>query len=198
MNRVHRSSQSCLLLWKQPKGNYYCTSLQSPSPVRLLSSCHHSTTRNSSTTSSNRNSNSSVCSAGTITNESTTQQHHHRRRFSASTFQHNLISTHPSLSISTSPQLSPLSSSSYFSTFKETHHNHNHHHYNDIQITGVSDEVNEKIKQYAHKQQTSTSLLTLMKTGRGEFLHKTYKDHKDDWSEGDKVATDKILMQVSL
>ena len=79
--------------------------------------------------------------------------------------------------------------------------NHHHHHYNDIQITGVSDEVAESIKQYAHKQQTSASLLTLMKTGRGEFLHKTYgsstsTDSGDD--DDSKVATDKILMQVCM
>lgn len=74
--------------------------------------------------------------------------------------------------------------------------NHHHHHYNDIQITGVSDEVAESIKQYAHKPQTSASLLTLMKTGRGDFLHKTYGTSTDNGDDS-KVATDKILMQVA-
>jgi hypothetical protein len=81
--------------------------------------------------------------------------------------------------------------------------NHNNHQYNDIQITGVSDEVASKIKLYAHKQQTSASLQTLMKTGRGEYLHKTYGSSLTDAGGADaaggiddKVATDKILMQV--
>jgi hypothetical protein len=80
-------------------------------------------------------------------------------------------------------------------------------------ITGVSEEVASSIKLYAHKQQTSASLLTLMKTGRGEYLHKTYGEeginaHGGDGNinvngngnvnsnDDDKVATDKILMQV--
>jgi pyruvate dehydrogenase kinase 2/3/4 len=82
--------------------------------------------------------------------------------------------------------------------------NHNNHQYNDIQITGVSDEVASKIKLYAHKQQTSASLQTLMKTGRGEYLHKTYGSSLTDVDGADaaggiddKVATDKILMQVA-
>ena len=75
-------------------------------------------------------------------------------------------------------------------------------HHDDIQITGVSDDVASIIKQYAHKPQTSASLQTLMKTGRGEYLHKTYgSDHQEDAGEGGgdgdaKVATDKILKQV--
>jgi len=36
-----------------------------------------------------------------------------------------------------------------------------------------------------------------MKTGRGEYLHKTYEDHKHDPDDNSKVATDKILMQVA-
>jgi len=34
-----------------------------------------------------------------------------------------------------------------------------------------------------------------MKTGRGEYLHKTYEDHEHTADE--KLATDKILMQVA-
>ena len=82
------------------------------------------------------------------------------------------------------------------------HHDHNHH-YNDIQITGVSDEVASSIKQYANKQQTSASLQTLMKTGRGELIHKTYggKNNKvvmDPEEAQQHQATDKILMQVCI
>eukprot|EP00551_Chaetoceros_affinis_P004241 CAMPEP_0203665626 /NCGR_PEP_ID=MMETSP0090-20130426/2812_1 /ASSEMBLY_ACC=CAM_ASM_001088 /TAXON_ID=426623 /ORGANISM="Chaetoceros affinis, Strain CCMP159" /LENGTH=529 /DNA_ID=CAMNT_0050529247 /DNA_START=148 /DNA_END=1737 /DNA_ORIENTATION=+ len=99
--------------------------------------------------------------------------------------------------------------------FQTNTKHHRHHH--DIEITGVSNEVASIIKQYAHKQQTSASLETLMKTGRGEYLHKTYgADHADadDYNDGQaaaaavavggeggdgdsKVATDKILMQVA-
>ncbi len=80
----------------------------------------------------------------------------------------------------------------FFSSTRTTSYQNSH----DIQITGVSDEVNQRIKLYANKQQTSASLLTLMKTGRGEYLHKTYADHDEHHSDDEKVATDKILMQV--
>jgi len=36
-----------------------------------------------------------------------------------------------------------------------------------------------------------------MKTGRGEYLHKTYEDHTHDPHDNSKVATDKILRQVA-
>ena len=68
----------------------------------------------------------------------------------------------------------------------------------DLQITGVSDDVASIIKLYALKPQTSASLMTLMKTGRGEYLHKTYDGHEVEDDACSKVATDKILMQVSV
>jgi pyruvate dehydrogenase kinase 2/3/4 len=67
----------------------------------------------------------------------------------------------------------------------------------DLQITGVSADVASIIKLYALKPQTSASLMTLMKTGRGEYLHKTYDGHEEEDDACSKVATDKILMQVA-
>mmetsp|Transcript_5515 Transcript_5515/g.8145 ORF Transcript_5515/g.8145 Transcript_5515/m.8145 type:complete len:123 (-) Transcript_5515:30-398(-) len=34
-----------------------------------------------------------------------------------------------------------------------------------------------------------------MRTGRGEFLHKTYRDAA--WTKDDKVATERVLLQVA-
>lgn len=62
-------------------------------------------------------------------------------------------------------------------------------------ITGVADDVARLIHKHASRPQTGASLQTLMKTGRGEFLHKTYDDHTHD--DKSKLATDKILMQVA-
>lgn len=68
-------------------------------------------------------------------------------------------------------------------------------------ISDLSDEQSAMVYKHAGRSQTSASLLTLMKTGRGEFLHKTYKDEEEDVQQqsapDDKVATDKILMQVA-
>ena len=61
-------------------------------------------------------------------------------------------------------------------------------------IEGVDDDVAKNIYDCSHQPQTSVSLQTLMKTGRGELIHKTYKDAS--YSDDSKVATDKILMQV--
>jgi len=66
-----------------------------------------------------------------------------------------------------------------------------------MKITGVSDDVAAMIHRHAARPQTGASLLTLMKTGRGEYLHKTYEDHKHDPDYNSKVATHKILMQVA-
>uniref|UniRef100_A0A7S4RJ49 Protein-serine/threonine kinase n=1 Tax=Ditylum brightwellii TaxID=49249 RepID=A0A7S4RJ49_9STRA len=51
------------------------------------------------------------------------------------------------------------------------------------------------VRKHALEPQTSTSLQTLMRTGRGEFLHKTYRDAA--WKKDDKVATERVLMQVA-
>lgn len=61
---------------------------------------------------------------------------------------------------------------------------------------GVSPDISKLIYDHAHQPQTSVSLQALMRTGRGEFLHKTYKDeaaHKDE-----KVATERVLRQVCI
>ena len=59
---------------------------------------------------------------------------------------------------------------------------------------GVTEATSRLIYEHAHQSQTSVSLKTLMQSGRGEFLNKTYKDNifRDD----NKVATEKVLMQV--
>lgn len=59
----------------------------------------------------------------------------------------------------------------------------------------MSDEVAKLVRQHAHQPQTSANLETLMKTGRGEFLHKTYKD--ENLKDGPHAATEKILIQVA-
>lgn len=66
---------------------------------------------------------------------------------------------------------------------------------NGWRIEGVDDDVARNIYDCSHQPQTSVSLQTLMKTGRGELIHKTYKDAS--YSDDSKVATDKILMQVA-
>ena len=55
----------------------------------------------------------------------------------------------------------------------------------------MTEEVARLVRQHAQQPQTSANLETLMKTGRGEFLHKTYKD------DVGHAATEKILIQVA-
>lgn len=62
-------------------------------------------------------------------------------------------------------------------------------------ITGIPRDIAAIIQDYASRSQTSASLQTLMKTGRGEYLHKTYSEEVK--ISDTKVATDKILMQVA-
>jgi hypothetical protein len=68
----------------------------------------------------------------------------------------------------------------------------------DTPFEGVSPEVSKIITELACQPQTSVSLQTLMQTGRGEFLHKTYKHlSKEEVAKADnRVATEKILIQV--
>ena len=81
-----------------------------------------------------------------------------------------------------------------------------------FKITDVPDDVAKMIHKHASRPQTGVSLQTLMKTGRGEYLHKTYDDyepmmsmsippsqqsHHHPQTENSKLATDKILMQVA-
>jgi len=58
-----------------------------------------------------------------------------------------------------------------------------------------AEELSALIEKHAHHPQTSASLQTLMRTGRGEFLHKTYSNL--DSSQDDKVATERVLIQVA-
>lgn len=65
----------------------------------------------------------------------------------------------------------------------------------DRAFEGVSDEVSKQILHHARQPQTAVSLKTLLQTGRGEFLHKTYKQLDED--DNHRGATGKVLMQVS-
>jgi len=56
------------------------------------------------------------------------------------------------------------------------------------------------IKQYTTQPQTSASLQTLLLTGRGEYLHKTFKQQPEDrgsHDDFDRCATELVLMQVA-
>jgi len=61
---------------------------------------------------------------------------------------------------------------------------------------GVTKEISNSINKQAMQHQTSISLETLMQTGRGEFLQKTYKD-LDDTEITEREATEKVLQQVA-
>lgn len=50
-------------------------------------------------------------------------------------------------------------------------------------------------QKYVNKEQTSASLETLMRTGRGELLRKTYKDETSAWDH--QQATERIILQVA-
>lgn len=65
-----------------------------------------------------------------------------------------------------------------------------------IEISNVSPDVASLIHKHASRSQTGASLQTLMKTGRGEYLHKTFENEPAAPADT-KVATDKILMQVA-
>lgn len=65
-----------------------------------------------------------------------------------------------------------------------------------IEISNVSPDVASLIHKHASRSQTGASLQTLMKTGRGEYLHKTFENEPAAPADA-KVATDKILMQVA-
>eukprot|EP00815_Leptocylindrus_aporus_P010131 CAMPEP_0116076482 /NCGR_PEP_ID=MMETSP0322-20121206/17300_1 /TAXON_ID=163516 /ORGANISM="Leptocylindrus danicus var. apora, Strain B651" /LENGTH=362 /DNA_ID=CAMNT_0003566827 /DNA_START=254 /DNA_END=1343 /DNA_ORIENTATION=+ len=56
------------------------------------------------------------------------------------------------------------------------------------------------IKQYTAQPQTSASLQTLLLTGRGEYLHKTFKQQPEAHAghdDFDRCATELVLMQVA-
>ena len=66
----------------------------------------------------------------------------------------------------------------------------------DRAFEGVSEEVSKRIQYHAHQPQTAVSLKTLLQTGRGEFLHKTYKNLEEE--DNQRGATGKVLIQVSI
>lgn len=66
----------------------------------------------------------------------------------------------------------------------------------DRAFEGVSEEVSKRIQYHAHQPQTAVSLKTLLQTGRGEFLHKTYKNLEEE--DNHRGATGKVLIQVSI
>mmetsp|Transcript_20874 Transcript_20874/g.29464 ORF Transcript_20874/g.29464 Transcript_20874/m.29464 type:complete len:427 (+) Transcript_20874:172-1452(+) len=53
------------------------------------------------------------------------------------------------------------------------------------------------VDEYAKKKQTSASLQTLMKTGRGELLSKSYKDEVLAGNLQNQGASERVLMQVA-
>jgi hypothetical protein len=61
---------------------------------------------------------------------------------------------------------------------------------------GVSPDVSKLIYHHAHQPQTAVSLQALMRTGRGEFLHKTYKDEVA--TKDETLATERVLKQVRI
>jgi hypothetical protein len=69
----------------------------------------------------------------------------------------------------------------------------------------VSEADSKLINRHAKKAQTSVSLQALMRTGRGEFLHKTFGDDSGGGGGGgstpsvavdNHTATELVLMQV--
>jgi len=66
-------------------------------------------------------------------------------------------------------------------------------------IEGCSLEDSDAIHKQALHPQTPISLQTLMKTGRGEFLHRTWKDEtmQTQLQKNKKLATRQVLIQVA-
>lgn len=59
---------------------------------------------------------------------------------------------------------------------------------------GVSEEISKVIYDHAMQPQTSVSLQALMRTGKGEFLHKTFEDTK--MNNDEHSASELVLIQV--
>lgn len=65
-------------------------------------------------------------------------------------------------------------------------------------LSHSSPEVEAMIDQYARTPQTSASLQTIMRTGRGEFLHKMNDTHGSSYAaESESEATPLVLLQVA-
>jgi pyruvate dehydrogenase kinase 2/3/4 len=63
-------------------------------------------------------------------------------------------------------------------------------------LTDIMDESTKRLlNEYAHEQQTSVSLQTLMRTGRGEYLHKTFLESQHN--QDAHLATERVLIQVA-
>lgn len=62
-------------------------------------------------------------------------------------------------------------------------------------LDSIPDDVSSLVQKYAHHPQRSISLQTLLQTGRGELLNKTYSETVISGEE--HHATDLVLMQVA-
>lgn len=68
----------------------------------------------------------------------------------------------------------------------------------DVSYEGVSQDVTDLINKHASQPQTSVSLQALMRTGRGEYLHKTFEDiHLQQNMVDQHTATELVLIQVN-
>lgn len=64
-------------------------------------------------------------------------------------------------------------------------------------MTTIDDATKALVTEYAHEPQTSVSLQTLMRTGRGEYLHKTFKKAPPKEKLENHLATERVLIQVA-
>lgn len=64
-----------------------------------------------------------------------------------------------------------------------------------MEYDGVPESVSKIVNEHAHQLQTSVSLQALMRTGRGEFLHKSFGE--EEMEENQHSATELVLIQVS-
>jgi hypothetical protein len=66
----------------------------------------------------------------------------------------------------------------------------------DVAYEGISDDNAKVINKHALQPQTSVSLQALMRTGRGEFLHKHFEDIQPKLDQ--HTATSLVLIQVCI
>ena len=62
-------------------------------------------------------------------------------------------------------------------------------------LEGFPDEVGQRVAQAATQSQTSVSLQDLMRTGQGEYLHKTFEN--SDSLKENHTASELVLIQVA-
>ena len=89
---------------------------------------------------------------------------------------------------------STRSSTGGLSSFSESSRSNSQGSIVDMEYDGVSEADAALINRHAKKVQTSVSLQALMRTGRGEFLHKTFDE--ESVAVDDHTATELVLMQV--